>query len=591
MPPFEKPMERRLAAIFAADVAAYARLTRENETGTLQSLAAHRSIMDRMIAAYGGRIANTAGDSVLAEFPSVVGAVQCAVEVQEELGALTPQAASQGVRFRIAVHLGDVVAQGIDILGDAVNVSARLQALAEPGGVCISGTVYEHVRKVLPLTYADIGPQVIKNIDEPIRAYLVGPAGLEIRGTEAPASSLRSLPLPEKPSLAVLPFANLSGDPDQEYFADGITDEIITALAKVRWFFVIARSSSFMFRGMAVDARQVGRDLGVRYVLEGSVRRAGSRLRIAGQLIEAETNSHLWADRFEGSVEDVFDLQDRITENVVTAIEPRLRFAEMERARRKRPENLNAYDRYLRALAQFYLGTRDAMAATLRLLDETIRLDPEYAPPYALAAECYVYYITQGWTDNRQQDRTEAERLARAALERDRDDPTVLWMAGHALAFLARDYEAALALLDRSLVLNPNSSSAYCFSAWTRCLAGQPEMAIPLVQTALRLSPVDRHIFMVQSALAVAYCMSGQHEQAVEWGRKAVREQPRWTGSYRPLAASLALLGQKEEARAVVERLLEIDPRYTNAFIRQVYVDSPGRDTFLTGLRLAGAPQ
>jgi adenylate cyclase len=584
-------MERRLAAIFAADVAAYARLTRENETGTLQSLAAHRSIMDRMIAAYGGRIANTAGDSVLAEFPSVVGAVQCAVEVQEELGALTPQAASQGVRFRIAVHLGDVVAQGIDILGDAVNVSARLQALAEPGGVCISGTVYEHVRKVLPLTYADIGPQVIKNIDEPIRAYLVGPAGLEIRGTEAPASSLRSLPLPEKPSLAVLPFANLSGDPDQEYFADGITDEIITALAKVRWFFVIARSSSFMFRGMAVDARQVGRDLGVRYVLEGSVRRAGSRLRIAGQLIEAETNSHLWADRFEGSVEDVFDLQDRITENVVTAIEPRLRFAEMERARRKRPENLNAYDRYLRALAQFYLGTRDAMAATLRLLDETIRLDPEYAPPYALAAECYVYYITQGWTDNRQQDRTEAERLARAALERDRDDPTVLWMAGHALAFLARDYEAALALLDRSLVLNPNSSSAYCFSAWTRCLAGQPEMAIPLVQTALRLSPVDRHIFMVQSALAVAYCMSGQHEQAVEWGRKAVREQPRWTGSYRPLAASLALLGQKEEARAVVERLLEIDPRYTNAFIRQVYVDSPGRDTFLTGLRLAGAPQ
>ena len=289
-------------------------------------------------------------------------------------------------------------------------------------------------------------------------------------------------------------------------------------------------------------------------------------------------------------MEDVFDLQDRITEDVVAAIEPRLRLAEMERAKRKRPDNLNAYDRYLRALAQFYLGTRDAMAATLRLLEETIRLDPDYAPPLALAAECYVYYMTQGWTDDRDRDCAEAERLARAALERDRDEPTVLWMAGHALGFLTQNYETALALLDRSLALNPNSASAYCFSAWTRCLAGQPEIAIPLVQTALRLSPMDRHIFMFQSALAVAYCMCGQHEKAVEWGQRAVREQPRWTGGYRPLAASLALLGQKEEARAVVERLLIIDPLYNNAFVRRVYVDSPGRDTFLTGLMLAGAP-
>ena len=287
MLPSDKPVERRLAAIFAADVAGYTRLMRENETATLQALAARRKIMDRMIAAHRGRIANTAGDSVLAEFPSVAGAVQCAVAVQEELRALTPPAASQGLHFRIGVHLGDVVAQGSDILGDAVNVSARLQALAEPGGVCISGTAYEYVRKVLPLTYADIGPQVIKNIDEPIRAYLVGPPGRDAGGTQIPTSSQRSLPLPEKPSLAVLPFANLSGDPEQEYLADGITDEIITTLAKVRWFFVIARSSSFMFKGMAIDTKQVGRDLGVRYVLEGSVRRAGKRLRIAGQLIES----------------------------------------------------------------------------------------------------------------------------------------------------------------------------------------------------------------------------------------------------------------------------------------------------------------
>ena len=469
-----------------------------------------------------------------------------------------------------------MLVRGSDILGDAVNISARLQSLAEPGGVCISGAAYDYVRKSLPMTYADLGPQAVKNIEEPIRAFLVGPAGSEPAPLSPSTQPFRALPLPDKPSLAVLPFANLSGDPEQEYLADGITDEIITALAKVRWFFVIAGNSSFTFKGRATDTKQVGRDLGVRYVLEGSVRKAGQRLRITGQLIEAETGSHLWADRYEGSVEDVFEFQDRITENVVGAIEPRLRVAEMERAKRKRPESLNAYDRFLRALSQFYLASRDGMAATLRLLDETIRLDPDYGPPYALAAQCHVYYITQGWTDDRARDQAEGERLAHAALERDRDDPTVLWMAGHALGFLTRDYETALALLDRSLALNPNSASAYCFSAWSRCCAGFPEIAIPQVQAALRLSPIDRNIFMFQSALAVAYCMTGQHEKAVEWGQRAIQEQPRWTGSYRPLASSLAHLGRIEEAKSVMARLLEIDPTYSLDFNSRFTCRPPG---------------
>ena len=318
------------------------------------------------------------------------------------------------------------------------------------------------------------------------------------------------------------------------------------------------------------------------------MRKAGQRLRITGQLIEAETGSHVWADRYEGAVEDVFEFQDRITENVVGAIEPRLRVAEMERAKRKRPESLNAYDRFLRALSQFYLASRDGMAATLRLLEETIRLDPDYGPPYALAAQCHVYYITQGWTDDRARDQAEGERLAHAALERDRDDPTVLWMAGHALGFLTRDYETALALLDRSLALNPNSASAYCFSAWSRCCAGFPEIAIPQVQAALRLSPIDRNIFMFQSALAVAYCMTGQHEKAVEWGQRAIQEQPRWTGSYRALASSLAHLGRIEEAKVVMAQLLEIDPTYSLDFIQRIYMPSAGRDIFMAGLRLAG---
>jgi adenylate cyclase len=592
MPSHDERVERRLAAILAADVAGYTRLMSTDETATLRALAAHRDIMDRLIAEHGGRIANTAGDSVLAEFPNVVDAVQCAVGVQDELAAAddgTPDHCR--MRFRIGVHLGDVLVRGGDILGDAVNISARLQSLAEPGGVCISGATYDYVRKSLPMTYADLGPQAVKNIEEPIRAYLVGPAASEAATPTLSPQLFRALPLPDKPSLVVLPFTNLSGDPEQEYLADGITDEIITALAKVRWFFVIAGNSSFTFKGRAVDTKQVGRDLGVRYVLEGSVRKAGQRLRISGQLVEAETGSHLWADRYEGSVEDVFEFQDQITENVVGAIEPRLRVAEMERARRKRPESLTAYDRFLRALSQFYLASRDGMAATLRLLEETIRLDPDYGPPYALAAQCHVYYITQGWTDDRAQDQAEGERLAHAALEHDRDDPTVLWMAGHALGFLTQDYETALALLDRSLALNPNSASAYCFSAWSRCCAGFPEIAIPQVQAALRLSPIDRNIFMFQSALAVAYCMTGNHEKAVEWGQRAVQEQPRWTGGYRPLASSLAHLGRIEEAKAVITRLLEIDPTYSLDFIRRIYVPSAGRDIFMSGLRLAGAPE
>jgi adenylate cyclase len=589
----EHRVERRLAAILAADVAGYSRLMEKDEVGTLQTLTAYRQIMDRLIAEHGGRIANTAGDSVLVEFGSVVDAIQCSVAVQgqlEEANANTLE--SHRLQFRIGVHLGDVMAQGADILGDAVNISARLQSLAEPGGICISGAAHDHVRKVVRLTYADLGPQAVKNIEEPIRAYLVGPARLSETAPPDPGQHFRRLPLPEKPSMAVLPFANLSGDPEQEYLADGITEEILTALAKVRWFFVIAGSSSFTFKGRAVDAKQVGRDLGVRYVLEGSIRKAGNRLRITGQLIEAETGNHLWADRYEGLLEDVFDLQDRITENVVAAIEPQLRFAEIERSKSKRPENLTAHDRFLRALSQFYLASREGMAATLRLLEETIKLDPDYGPPYALAAQCYVYYITQGWTDDPTRDRTEGARLARAAVERDRDEPTLLWMAGHALAFLGNhDHEAALALLDRSIALNPNSAAAYCFSAWSRCYAGYPEVAVQQLHAALRLSPVDRHIFMFQSALGVAYCMSGQHEKAVEWSQKAVSERPNWTGGYRPLVSSLAHLGRMDEACVAMRRLLEIDPTYRIDFNKRVFRPSEGREILISGLRLAGAPE
>src|SRR5215204_5760112 len=344
-PQQEQRVERRLAAIFAADVDGYSRLMSQNEAATLRALAAARDIMDGLIAAHGGRIANTAGDSVLAEFPSAVDAVQCALAVQEKLAkAGTGEAQDRRLQFRIGVHVGDVVVRGGDLLGDGVNVAARLEGVAEPGGIAISGAAHGYVRKALPLAYTDLGEQQVKNIDEPVRAYSVRPVLTSVPRPIEP----KPLPLPDKPSIAVLPFTNMSGDQEQEYFADGVVEDIITGLSRLRWLFVIARNSSFIFKGRAVDVKEVGRALGVRYVLEGSIRKAGNRVRITGQLIDAQTGAHLWAERYDGDLTDIFDLQDAVTREVVTAIEPNLRAVEVERVRSKPTESLDAYDLYLR---------------------------------------------------------------------------------------------------------------------------------------------------------------------------------------------------------------------------------------------------
>ncbi len=592
-----KRVTRKLAAVLAADVAGYSRLMGVDEEGTYARLKGHlRELIDPKIGEHRGHIVKATGDGLLAEFASVVDAVRCALAVQRGMAERNASAsADERIELRIGINLGDVIFEEGDIYGDGVNVAARLEGLAEPGGICVAANVYEQVRDKLDVAFEDIGEQTVKNIARPVRAYR---ARLDLGATvpsdvEAPVSSERErgdLVKPDKPSLAVLPFANMSGDPEQEYFADGITEDIITALSRVRSFFVIARNSSFTYKGRALAAKQIGRELGVRYILEGSVRKAGARLRITGQLIDAETDAHVWADRYDGAAEDVFDLQDRITESVAAAIEPRLQLAEIERARRKRPENLSAYDRYLRALSHFYLSGRDELATTLRYLEETIRLDPDYAPPYALAAACYVHWIVEVWTDDPERDRAEGVRLARAAVERDRDDPTVLWMAGHALGYLAHDWDASIALLDRSLALNPNSASGYCFSAWGRCYIGDYETAIRHFHIAMRLSPVDRTIFLFYSGLALAMCLSGQHEEAIAWAQKAIQEEPSWTTSYRVRASSLAQLGRLEEAKAAMRRQLELQPNYTIAITARVYRPSLAVERYLEGLRLAGGP-
>ena len=417
-------VERKLAAIFAADIAGYSRLMGLDEAGTLARLKACREIMDRLIAAHRGRIFNTAGDSVVADFVSAVDAVQCAVAVQESLAKENAgMAESEAMRFRIGIHVGDVIVEGTNLFGDAVNIAARLEAVAEPGGICVSATVRDQIGSKLPVGFIDLGEQQVKNIAQPIRAYRVQNKSTVTEG----AIVAPLLGLPDKPSIAVLPFANMSGDPEQEYFADGMVEEIITALSRIGWLFVIARNSSFTYKGQVVDVKQVGRELGVRYVLEGSVRKSGQRVRITAQLIDP-SGAHLWADRFDGSLEDVFELQDKVASSVVGVIEPALQAAEIRRSSERALQDSGAYDLYLRALPDWASFEKDRIVRALGLLDRAIERDPHYRPALAAAAHCH-HQLSQITPGAGEPHRSAGVDLARRALRAAPEDPEVLGRA------------------------------------------------------------------------------------------------------------------------------------------------------------------
>src|ERR1700758_2175591 len=434
-------INRKLVAVFAADVEGYSRLMGLDEVGTLEGLTERRAILDRFIGEHRGRIANTAGDSVLAEFGSAVEAVQCAVDAQNALAETNAGVSpDKHINFRIGVHIGDVMVRAGDLFGDGVNIAARLQTLAKPGTVCISGVTYDQVRKVLPMTFVDLGVQQVKNIQEPIRAYEVGAQSETREAAPARVAEAESPPpLPDKPSIAVLPFENMTGDPEQEYFADGMVEEIITALSRFKWLFVIARNSSFTFKGRAVDVKEVGRRLGVRYVLEGAVRKAAGKVRITGQLIDAVTGAHIWADRFERDLTDIFALEDEVTVAVVSAIQPKLLQTEIAISTRRRPENLTAYDYYLRTLQPFRLATPEGLAEAIRLAHRALELDPRFGLVAALAGVCYQLNLTLGHANDPQFERKEAARLLRLALSLDDNDPETLAWACITSAFTVGD--------------------------------------------------------------------------------------------------------------------------------------------------------
>jgi adenylate cyclase len=597
---------RRLAAILAADVAGYSRLMGADEEGTLERLKAlRRDLVDPEIAEHKGRIVKTTGDGLLVEFASVVDAVRCAVAVQQAMPEReTGIAADNRIELRIGINLGDVIVEGDDLYGDGVNIAARIEALADAGGVFVSNTVHDQVRDRLPFVFEDLGEQQVKNIARPVRVYRVR-ATLTHPDAHAPGSPLSRIAphagegaerrrreagegspppaLPDKPSIAVLPFTNLSEDPEQEYFVDGMAEEIITALSRIRWLFVIARNSSFTYKGQAVDVKQVGRELGVRYVLEGSVRKAANRVRIAGQLIDTSTGAHIWADRFDGSLEDVFDLQDQVAISVAGVIEPVVQAAETSRSAARRTEDLTAYDLYLRAYAMVLSSARQIPDA-LRLLEQAIDRDPRYGPALAWAAFCCARLLFDDRSEDREADRLKGVDFARRALEAAGEDPGILAEAAVALAYFGEDIGAMIVLVDRALALNPNFARGWHSSGILRLWAGQPDIAIEHIETSLRLSPRAR-VGASLLDIGAAHFFSRRFDEAVPKLLPAIQEDPSFPDPYRILAACYAHMGRLDDAREIVKRLRVI----TSVVIPDAsFLRNPEhRELFLTGLRLA----
>jgi len=573
---------RRLAAILAADVAGYSRLIGVDEGGTLERLKAlRRELLDPKIAEHRGRLVKTTGDGLLVEFGSVVDALRCAVEVQREMSGRNAGVPSDNrVELRIGINVGDIVVEDGDIFGDGVNVAARLEALAEPGGICVSARVQEDAAGKLDLAFDDIGEQQLKNIARPVRAYRVVTAA---RPAMPPPGS--DPPLPDKPSIAVLPFANMSGDPEQEYFADGMVEEIITALSRIRWLFVIARNSTFTYKGQAVDVKQVGRELGVRYVLEGSVRKAGGHVRITGQLIDAATGVHLWADRFDGSLEDVFDLQEKVAVSVAGVIEPALQAAETARSASRPTIDLTAYDLYLRAYAMYSASHQRQMRQALTLLEEAIARDPQYGPALGFAAFCCMQLTSDAAAPDRDATREKGIDFGRRAVELADDAPGVLADAAMALASFGEDIDAMTALVDRALAFNPSYARGWHISGFLRLWAGQTDLAIEHAGLALRLSP-RAQARLTSLLIGYALFFSRRFEEAVPRLRVAIEDSPVFPTPYRFLAACYAQMGLLAEARTTIARLREITPEVMVNYPLP-FRDPEHRELLLSGLRLA----
>jgi TolB-like protein/class 3 adenylate cyclase len=560
-------VERRLAAILAADVAGYSRLMGADEEGTLARLkAVRKTFVDPAIASHRGRIVKTTGDGILVEFASAVDAVRCAVELQRGVTRQNngvPQ--DTRIEFRIGIHVGDIIFDDNDIFGDGVNIAARLEAIADPGGVCMSDDTYRQIRGKVEIAYDDLGPQTLKNIAEPMRAWRVqlGVQSATKAQSGSPADQAPALALPDKPSIAVLPFQNLSGDREQEFFADGMVEDIITALSRFKPLFVIARNSSFTYKGKAVDIKQVGRELGVRYVLEGSVRKAGGRVRIAGQLIDAATGAHLWADRFEGALDDIFDLQDKVTQQVVGAVEPELKRAEIVRASRKPIGNKDAITEFYRGLPHIHWPTSPENNDTaLQHFRNAIALDPAFPTAYGSAATCLMWRRANRWPADFASDDAELLRLADRVKELGTDDAPTLTGIGFALFHNRVNFEAGIEMVDRAIRSNSNFAQAYNARGWLRAWDGGSDEAIADFEQAMRLSPRDPFAFTLMLGIAFGHFNACRHGEAAIWAHRSIRLFPYFIAGLTTAAAFYAEAERLEDAQKAKADILRLSPEW-----------------------------
>jgi adenylate cyclase len=585
----ENRVDRRLAAIFAGDIAGYSWLMGADEEGTLRQLKAHRKeLVDPKITEHRGRIVKTTGDGMLVEFASVVDAVRCAVDIQRDMiERNTNVPPEKRIQFRIGINVGDIIIDGDDIFGDGVNVAARLEGLADPGGILVSGVVHDQVCDKLSFGFANLGEQVVKNISRPIGVYRVHWPEQASSGATDAAKSGRSRA--NRPSIAVLPFVNMSGDPEQEYFTDGISEDIITALSRLRWFFVIARNSSFAYKGKAVDVKRVSHELGVRYLLEGSVRKSGNRVRITAQLIDAATGNHLWADRYDGDLTDIFALQDTITKKVVAVMEPKLLEAEGIRSQERSPEDIGAWDMVIRANSLFWRFTKSDSEHAIAMLNQAVERFPDYAPAHSMLAFILLVsrHLALGTLDADPQMKRAAS-LAERAAELDDSDPWAHVALGYVAMMMRRADEAA-SEFQRALDLNPNFAAAHGYLSWALAFDGKSDRAIAHSEEAIRMSPHDPQTAIFTSAQAIAHYMAGRYPEAVDAARKVLQLRAGMLPGMRIYVASLAQAGRMDEARAILERIKEVHPALSVAWIEQNVPYMPGAMAkFLEGMRKAG---
>ena len=585
----EDRVQRRLAAILAADVAGYSRLIGEDEEGTLARLKSHRrELLDVKIAEHTGRIVKTTGDGMLIEFASIVDGVRCAVAIQRgmaERNAEIPK--DKRIELRVGLHFGDIVIEADDIFGDGVNIAARLEGVAEPGSVCISDDAFRQVRGKVDVAFDDLGEKQLKNIASPVRVY-----GLRLAAVGAKPSPTQTFPeLPDKPSIVVLPFDNMSAEAGQEYLADGIVEAITAALSRIRSFFVIARNTAFTYKGRAKNVRDVGKELGVAYVIEGSVQKGGNRLRITVQLVETETGAHVWASRYDGMVDDIFDLQDRITEQLAGAIQPSIRVAEIERSRRKRPQDLSAYDYTMRAMPHVWALEREEADKALDLLEKALAIDPTYPLALSLAGWCHAQRSVYNWADDIDEAQAKARSLGERAAELSGDDPIILAVLG-AIHTFVRNYGTARILLDRAVALDPNAAWAWQRLGWVENYSDRPKQAIEHFERAIRLSPLDPMNFNNYVGMGAAHELLEKYDQAVVLLRRALEERPNAKWIYRSLTNALSGAGRMEEARQAYDEMTRYYPGLTITRFKQAMVFSPATlERMAQNLRKLGMPE